>query len=206
MYYKRKDDIKWKGPGKVIGQDGPVVFIRHRGFYIKVHCCRVEIADSQQNEFSQNVPSDDIYKEVSKETEIDMTNNTKTMSQEIFIDSDTEVEQLPDTEIIDRKGKAKGQYKNCFNVGYKKPSAYESTQGHVNFDKVNDIKVIDKTEQVLIVDDECFDSAKEKELSSWKQNNVYVEVPYNGQNLISLKWVCTLKTVEDCIILFQKHD
>ena len=275
VYYKRKDDVKWKGPGKVIGQDGPVVFIRHGGFYIKVHCCRVQIADSQQNEFSQNVPSDDIYKEVSKEPEIDMTNNTKTMSQEIFIDSDTEDEQLPDTlkenindnenrnlkkikettnqvplinvndnsdisdlqgtkpksfeperpdsqleqqniklmkgqivtfklhdntytvEIIGRAGKAKGQYKNCFNVEYKKPSAYESTQGHVNFDKVNDIKVIDKTEQVLIVDDECFDSAKEKELSSWKQNNVYVEVPYNGQNLISLKWVCTLKTVEE---------
>ena len=95
VHYKRKDDVNWKGPGKVIGQDGPVVFIRHGGFYIKVHCCRVQIADSQQNEFSQNVPTDDICKEVSKEPEIDMTNNTKTMSQEIFID--TEDEQLPDT-------------------------------------------------------------------------------------------------------------
>ena len=36
---------------------------------------------------------------------------------------------------------------------YKNPSAYESTQGHGNFDKVNDIKVIVKTEQILIVDD-----------------------------------------------------
>ena len=68
-----------------------------RRVYIKVHCCRVQIADSQQNEFSKNVPIDDIYKEASKEPEIDMTNNTKTMSQEIFIDSDTEDEQLPDT-------------------------------------------------------------------------------------------------------------
>ena len=25
VYYKRKDDVKWKGPGKVIGQDGPVI-------------------------------------------------------------------------------------------------------------------------------------------------------------------------------------
>ena len=47
-------------------------------------------------------------------------------------------------EIIGKAGKTKGQYKNCFNVEYKKPSAYESTQGHVNFDKVNDIKVIIK--------------------------------------------------------------
>ena len=37
-------------------------------------------------------------------------------------------------EIIGKAGKTKGQYKNCFNVEYKKPSAYESTQGHVNFD------------------------------------------------------------------------
>ena len=28
VYYKRKEDVKWKGPGKVICQDGPVVFIR----------------------------------------------------------------------------------------------------------------------------------------------------------------------------------
>ena len=96
VYYKRKDDVKWKGHGKVIGQDGPVVFIRHGGFYIKLHC-QVQIADSKQHEFSQNIPSDYIYKEVSKEPEIDVTNNTKTMSQEIFIDSDTEDKQLPDT-------------------------------------------------------------------------------------------------------------
>ena len=34
VYYKCNNDIKWKGPGKIVGQDGSVVFIRHGGFYI----------------------------------------------------------------------------------------------------------------------------------------------------------------------------
>ena len=63
-------------------------------------------------------------------------------------------------EIISRAGKAKGQYKNCFNVKYKEPLEYETTHGHVDFDKVHDIKVIDNTEQVLIIKDENFESAK----------------------------------------------
>ena len=29
--------------------------------------------------------------------------------------------------------------------------------------------------------------------NSWKQNNVHYEVPYEGQDLISLRWVCSLK-------------
>ena len=29
IYYKRPDCQKWKGPGTIIGQDGPVVFERH---------------------------------------------------------------------------------------------------------------------------------------------------------------------------------
>lgn len=28
VYYKRKDSPEWKGPAKVIGQDGPVLFLR----------------------------------------------------------------------------------------------------------------------------------------------------------------------------------
>ena len=41
--YKRNDNPRWKGPAKVIGQDGPVVFIRHGGKHIKAHSCRVQL-------------------------------------------------------------------------------------------------------------------------------------------------------------------
>ena len=35
---KRDSDIKWKGPAKVIGQDGPIVFLCHGSFDVKVNC------------------------------------------------------------------------------------------------------------------------------------------------------------------------
>ncbi|KAG1673036.1 DNA polymerase epsilon subunit 2 [Nymphon striatum] len=41
VYYKRDDSHRWKGPGKVIGQDGKVVFVRHGSVYIRVHPCRL---------------------------------------------------------------------------------------------------------------------------------------------------------------------
>lgn len=41
VYYKRDDDVKWKGPGTVIGQDGKVVFVRHGSIYVRVHPVRL---------------------------------------------------------------------------------------------------------------------------------------------------------------------
>lgn len=41
VYYKRDDDLKWKGPGIVIGQDGKVVFVGHGSIYVRVHPCRL---------------------------------------------------------------------------------------------------------------------------------------------------------------------
>ena len=46
-------------------------------------------------------------------------------------------------------------------------------QGHVNFDKVNDIVINDtNTAEVMIIDDNCFEKAKLNELNNWKTNNV----------------------------------
>ena len=38
-----------------------------------------------------------------------------------------------------------------------------------------------------------FKNAKEKEIFNWKQNNVYAEVTFKNQKLISCRWVCTSK-------------
>ena len=43
-------------------------------------------------------------------------------------------------------------------------------------------------------DDEVL-AAKARELSSWKSEEVYKEVEDTGQNLMSLRWVVTPKTV-----------
>ena len=41
VYYKRDGSQKWKGPGKVIGQDGKVVFVRHGNIYVRVPSYRI---------------------------------------------------------------------------------------------------------------------------------------------------------------------
>ena len=41
VYYKRENSNKWKGPGKVIGQDGKVVIIKHGIYTVRAHSSRV---------------------------------------------------------------------------------------------------------------------------------------------------------------------
>ena len=43
VYYKQNGDQKWKGPGKFVGYNGAVIFVRHRGFFIKAHCSHVQL-------------------------------------------------------------------------------------------------------------------------------------------------------------------
>ena len=52
------------------------------------------------------------------------------------------------------------------------------------------------TEEIFQVEDECFQTAKQTDLPNWKKN-VYTEVPYTGQKLISLKWVCSFKNIDN---------
>ena len=32
----------WRVPGKIIGQDGPIVFVWHVGQFVKAYSCRVQ--------------------------------------------------------------------------------------------------------------------------------------------------------------------
>ena len=61
VYYKRPNQNVWKGPGKVIGQDGVVVFVRHGSQLIRVHVCRLKkVVEREQEEESnaENVDGD----------------------------------------------------------------------------------------------------------------------------------------------------
>ena len=51
VYYKRDGEEKWRGPGKVIGQDGKVIFVRHGNIYVRVSPCRLI---KKGEEFSKN--------------------------------------------------------------------------------------------------------------------------------------------------------
>ena len=293
VYYKRNNDIKWKGPGKVVGQDGPVVFIRHGGFYIKAHCSRVQLINDKTTDksehdhlddnnhdnnvlnYKQNIqPSCDFDDETDSDDELlpeksinDNLNDPSPTSQHdlhipvaisdsnitpSFVKLENEpcsselttpdcITELSDqlssinindnidtpiytsnpivskgklnlkkgqlvtfsvdnnnytAEIINRAGKATGTYKNSFNVQYKQLNEEENKKGYVDFDKVNDLKLID-TEEILQVNNDTFEPAKLTELENWKRNNVYEEVPNSGQKTVSLKWVFSIKTVDD---------
>ena len=116
---------------------------------------------------------------------------------------DFTVDNIPyKVEILSRAGKATGKFKNAFNIEYKEPISMCNEQGHVDFDKVNDIVINEtNTEEIFIVDNSCFQKAKLNELNNWKTNNVYEEMPYNNQKLIHVKWVCTMKDVDNQQIL-----
>ena len=66
MYYKRKDQPRWREPGKVIGQDGPAVFIRHGGKYVKAHSCRVQPIEECTSVSSREEKNMEINEETKK--------------------------------------------------------------------------------------------------------------------------------------------
>ena len=43
VYYKRNDSSAWHGPGKVLGQDGQQVLIKHGSYYVRAHPCRIRL-------------------------------------------------------------------------------------------------------------------------------------------------------------------
>ena len=45
VYYKRCDHLKWKGPATVLGKVGQQVLLKHGGYYICVHPCRLRLVE-----------------------------------------------------------------------------------------------------------------------------------------------------------------
>ena len=52
-------------------------------------------------------------------------------------------------------------------------------------------------ESIWEVHNSDFHNAKLPELQSWKEYDVYIEVLYNRQNYVSLRWMCTLKDIDN---------
>ena len=56
VYYKRDDSNRWRGPGKVIGQDGKMVFVRHGDQLVRVSTCRlVKVGQELGNKNTEKV-------------------------------------------------------------------------------------------------------------------------------------------------------
>ena len=54
VYYKRDSSHGWKGPAKVLGQDGAVLFLCHGPKYFKAHICCVQLTHTNPKSHLEN--------------------------------------------------------------------------------------------------------------------------------------------------------
>ena len=69
VYYKRAGEEKWRGPGKVIGQDGKVIFVRHGSVYVRVSPCRL-IKQTDDYMSSNSNPNSNTENSLTKNTDV----------------------------------------------------------------------------------------------------------------------------------------
>ncbi|XP_024125019.2 uncharacterized protein LOC112144625 [Oryzias melastigma] len=104
--------------------------------------------------------------------------------------------------VLGRAGKAKGQYKNWYNVQHLEPDGSEGHTQALDMSQFDNLHTEHENtdSDVLITKDVSFDAAKKQEFENWRNNGVYEEVPDDGQKCISTRWVCTLKETTNGIV------
>lgn len=101
MYYKRDDSNKWKGPGKVLGQDGKVVFVRHGSVYVRVHPCRLLRLEKELDRPPVNDSKPQIQGKKDHENLQTRSGDADTLSQPVEEEDDSS--DIPQTVLDDRE-------------------------------------------------------------------------------------------------------
>ena len=52
VYFKKINKKRWRGPGKVLGQDGQQVLVKYGSNYVRVHPCRLSLARTAYNKLN----------------------------------------------------------------------------------------------------------------------------------------------------------
>ena len=90
--------------------------------------------------------------------------------------------------IINRAGKVKGINKDQYNI----IRDSDGWQGCLDFRNLRDLSSVnDETEMIILFTNDEVMQAKEKEIESWRINDVYEEVIDVGQKVITVRWVVT---------------
>ena len=224
VYYKRNSSERWLGPGKVVFQDGKVIFVRHGSTFVRVSANRLikkgsefsqKTGDSndQNIDKGKDVTRNDVSETIGNESteKADSLNDSteKDGSSGVALESIVNLKKddlitykvAPDSEwkkvkILGRGGKAKGQYSNWYNV------EDETTQQKfcVDHDGVEQWKKFEDAMIVLIPRSEhktpqCL-IAKQVELEKLKNFDSYREVENCGQYYLSTTWVLWKKVDE----------
>ena len=70
--------------------------------------------------------------------------------------------------VVSRAGKTTDKHKSAFNIQYHHPSN-KLPNSYVDFDKIKNIQIIEEkneTEEVCLIDESCFQNAKQQELEN----------------------------------------
>ena len=93
VYFKRVKEKKWRGPAKVLGQDGQQVLLKYGGYYTRSHPCRLTLSDRHAG--SSKLVDDNLSSVVQPGNEIpsagslvDNTNNEAAGSESSSDDED----------------------------------------------------------------------------------------------------------------------
>ena len=87
VYYKRKDNLNWKGPAFLIGRDGQQLLVKHGSRYIRVHPCNLQLRNNNLYENKDLFPSD-----------IDLSTSSLEKGLSVVIDNFQNVKVLFDNE------------------------------------------------------------------------------------------------------------
>lgn len=224
VFYKREHENMWRGPGKIIGLHDPIAFVRHGGQVIRVHKSRIQLVENKTTEL-ENLNNGNIDEFISSQEdeqedqdviqeEVVNTTPSHTGSDgehQVIIEKPTLTKFTPGTkikfiiedqeyeaEIANRAGKITGKYPNCYNIKYTLPESLIGKMGSVDLDRVETFSEVAsrQNEDIFEIQDMDFSDAKAEELQAWKNNQVYREVENTGQEAISVRWVCSVKSTE----------
>ena len=196
VFYKREGRDRWLGPGKVVFQDGKLVFVRHGGSFVRVSPNRLIKANSKENS------KDDVDDQVS-ESKVNTPNvHAEVMSEELGSDTlcsareqpiigtvsksqlstnislranddikykNAESEEWINVTVVGRAGKATGGNKSWYNIKHS-----NGKQQSIDLEKHQWKKIDSEDVNMVLVprdrynDEECI-SAKLQELEKLKR-------------------------------------
>ncbi|PIK39346.1 hypothetical protein BSL78_23810 [Apostichopus japonicus] len=175
VFYKRDGSTKWRGPGKVLGQDGKVVFVRHGSVYVRVHPCRLtrvgeEFNRSSESDLRHELPNEgnDVGSQHESKSEVEDMPVHPTVEEDDNVD-------IPQTlqEMIMRK-----EMLTEINIKFTRGTEYTLFKHYQRHEEA-EVKL-----------------AKNEELTNWTKFQVYKEIEDCGQPAISTRWVITEKSVD----------
>ena len=244
VYFRRDEQGGWKGPGKVMYQNGQEVVVKHGGQHVSVHVFRLSRVIPEDTKEGEN-PDCQAHGELrnpttsagpivrcdqeqelriedyesprqlnSEENEVSEPYSEPQVSnlsipsstvpkrgQNVLFRLKSDDSTLYQAKILGPAGKISGWHKNWVNLEYHSPGHVNGEKGCLEWPESVESwqtePVRETTEnspaQVLQCQSDDYAYAKHVEMESWKQNEVYQEVPNQGQKFVTTRWVLTEK-------------